>query len=82
MVDPFSHLLQRHLEDQDVVRKLIEGSTQFRELAEKHHEISESLHRMPQAEQAAEAGERQRLEHQQRDLEEQLVLMINNATRV
>jgi hypothetical protein len=82
MADKFQHLLERNPKDRDTILGLVEASPAFRDLAERHHEVSEELHRLPQPEAASDADGRQRLEHRQRDLEEQLVLMMNNATRV
>jgi DNA-binding MarR family transcriptional regulator len=82
MVDKLQHLLTKRPGDEDTIRGLVEVSPEFRDLLAKHHDVSERLHAMPEANPETRSDDRDALERERKHLEEQMHLLMENHQRI
>jgi hypothetical protein len=78
MTDKFQHLLERHPENEKTIRGLVEVSPEFRELVDKHHDVSE---RLKAATPGSPEAERGRLEAERKGIEQQLHILMTDHQR-
>jgi hypothetical protein len=76
MSDMIKHLLDRLPELQDKVEHALETNTGFEQVAREHHEVCDELSARGDG---GDPGERERLEQRRKNLEEEIVRMLDSG---
>jgi uncharacterized protein YdcH (DUF465 family) len=81
MEERIRRLIERFPERADVIRTLSESHARFKDLIGDHHDVSEELSAMKQADRESNAAKFDALQRRRADLEEELILLMENHQR-